>query len=69
MNCNCCGAHIPGKWKQWWNQDNGFGICASCVKRNYRDQGETEETIRSYFGVEGVNYPGPENEEDHDQNL
>lgn len=26
--CNCCGQYIKGK--QWWNRDEGYGICKSC---------------------------------------
>lgn len=28
--CACCGSSA-GRWKQWHNQDTGYGICRRCV--------------------------------------
>lgn len=28
--CACCGGDA-GKWKQWHNQDKGFGLCRKCA--------------------------------------
>jgi hypothetical protein len=59
LYCNCCGERA-GRFAQHWNQDTGYGICHPCIVKMYRGRGETEETIRSYFGVEGVNFANGE---------
>lgn len=28
--CTCCGGYA-GSYKQWWNQDTGYGMCKSCA--------------------------------------
>ena len=52
--CCCCGEQA-GKWQQWWNRDTGYGVCPKCVAW-IRSRGESEEEIRSNYGVEGINY-------------
>jgi hypothetical protein len=53
--CCCCGGEA-GKWKQHTNRDDGYGICAECIKR-FRVQGRmTEVEIRDLYGVEGINF-------------
>jgi len=54
LTCCCCGEYA-GRWEQHWNRDAGYGICAKCVAW-VRSRGETEEEIRSLYGVEGVNF-------------
>lgn len=54
LKCCCCGAATQGA--QWWNRDNGFGLCPSCVvyikaRKDYRP-----EDFRDLYGVEGINY-------------
>ena len=63
LACACCGGDA-GRFVQWWNQDTGFGICASCVAwlradRPGKGPRETADDIRDYYGVEGVNYAAP----------
>ncbi len=53
--CNCCGG-VAGQYRQHSNQDDGWGICRSCLDRHYIGKGYDAETIASYFGTEGVNY-------------
>lgn len=55
MKCSCCGGWA-GRWEQYPNQDEGWGVCYECVqwlkaKRNY-----TDRDIVSYYGNEGVNW-------------
>lgn len=45
LKCSCCGADAPGK--QWWNQDKGTGICATCFDRVKSRDGESE-AVKSY---------------------
>lgn len=60
--CTCCGKYA-GKWLQYWNQDDGYGLCESCREwiweRNHPSlpRSEFEQT----YGQPGVNYaPWPE---------
>lgn len=54
LTCCCCG-ESAGKWKQHWNRDTGYGICAKCVTWA-RSRGETEDEITSLYGTEGKNW-------------
>lgn len=54
LQCGCCGGRTRGK--QHWNQDKGFGLCASCVY--YILEGKHADEIKSY-GTAGVNFPMP----------
>lgn len=57
LTCCCCGAYA-GRWRQHWNRDRGFGVCAKCVEhqrshpRCPADQAEIEES----YGKEGINW-------------
>ena len=59
LYCACCGARTRGR--QWWNQDNGYGICAKCVnwiknrERNFGTNPDDAEIERLY-GVRGVHW-------------
>jgi len=55
--CACCGRHA-GRWAQWWNQDTGYGVCASCVAW-MKSKGDTNAQILDYFGHEGINWGQP----------
>jgi hypothetical protein len=54
LECCCCGGNA-GKFKQWWNRDDGYGICPDCIK-DFRAKGMSEKEIRDCYGVEGVNF-------------
>ena len=54
LSCCCCGADA-GRWKQHWNRDTGYGICAACVDW-LRGKGETETEISDLYGVENINW-------------
>lgn len=53
LTCCCCGESTIGR--QWWNRDKGFGLCQKCVKW-MKEQGTTDEEIRSMAGVDGINF-------------
>lgn len=53
LYCACCGEQTRGR--QWWNRDTGYGVCRKCVDWQ-RSRGETEETIKDYYGVQGVHW-------------
>ncbi len=61
LGCACCGGYA-GRWRQHWNQDTGFGICADCVAwlRKPKSEGgpprENEDYIRDCYGIEGINF-------------
>jgi hypothetical protein len=52
--CNCCGEYA-GKWKQHWNRDTGYGMCADCIAM-VRSRGMDEAEILDLYGREGVNW-------------
>ena len=54
LTCCCCGAEA-GRYRQHWNRDTGFGMCAKCIAW-VRDRGMPEAEIHDLYGVEGVNY-------------
>lgn len=53
LECCVCGAETRGR--QWFNRDIGYGICPSCVAF-VKSRGETDEEIRSNYGVAGIHY-------------
>lgn len=53
LRCACCDGDA-GHFKQHWNQDTGYGLCARCVDLCAR--GTTPEEFLSRYGVEGVNW-------------
>ena len=46
--CCCCGASTKGR--QWFNRDQGYGLCENCIRDN-QAQGKHDS-----FGVEGIHY-------------
>ena len=57
MNCAVCGAYA-GLFQQWHNRDNGYGVCAPCVKWLTNDCKVSAEEIKQDYGIAGVNYEG-----------
>lgn len=53
LSCCCCGEYA-GHWCQWYNRDNGFGVCFECV--TYIHKRFPAEDITRNYGVEGVNW-------------
>lgn len=56
LDCCVCGGDA-GKWKQHWNRDNGYGICAQCLAEEAAVS--TAEELRSRYGEVKVNYDQP----------
>lgn len=52
LTCCCCGELTEGR--QWWNRDNGFGLCKSCADRISLK--EDEDTMKSCYGIKGTHY-------------
>jgi len=52
--CCCCGENA-GKWKQWFNRDTGYGICAKCINW-IRKRGTGETEIQNLYGDKGINW-------------
>lgn len=50
--CCCCGNATRGR--QWWNRDNGFGLCEICTEMISKK--EDEETMKSCYGEKGIHY-------------
>lgn len=45
LNCACCGAYVNGR--QWWNRDDGYGVCAQCFREEVARSGH-DEAVRLY---------------------
>jgi hypothetical protein len=56
--CCSCGGRAPGS--QWWNRDDGFGICASCFK-TWVEKFGLEDSILS-CGKPGIHHSLTEEE-------
>lgn len=52
LTCCCCGEYTKGR--QWWNRDQGFGLCDRCA--DWIGGRESAEEMLSCYGVEGVHY-------------
>ena len=55
LYCNCCGSLTYGR--QWWNRDNGYGICVSCADKQYPNAQVGAETDN---GIKGIHFDTPE---------
>lgn len=51
--CACCG-NYAGNHHQWWNQDDGYGICIRCAKKEKIKN--TEEWFYSCYGQEEIHF-------------
>lgn len=52
LTCCCCGNATRGR--QWWNRDTGYGLGKCCI--DYCSRGETDDSMRSLYGVRGIHY-------------
>lgn len=55
LACACCG-DMAGHYRQWPNQDTGYGLCLACVNW-LRAKGYTEERLTDLYGRAGVHRP------------
>jgi hypothetical protein len=53
--CCCCGGDA-GRWLQWHNRDEGYGICLDCVTWFRQEKRYTDADIQAYYGTEGVHW-------------
>ena len=53
LECCCCGQPAPA-FKQWWNRDTGYGICATCYRWITAKEGCVEALQR--YGHPGVHH-------------
>lgn len=54
LKCSRCGGEA-GQYRQWPNQDTGWGICRECVDWLH-SRGNAPDEIRNLYGDEGVHY-------------
>ena len=55
LQCACCGSYA-GRFLQFNNQDDGYGICRPCVLWVQGKHDYTPRDIAAIYGAEGVNY-------------
>lgn len=55
LRCACCGGLAVGR--QWFNQDTGYGLCASCA--DFIEAKEGAEQLERSYGKRGVHYAIP----------
>lgn len=51
--CTCCGRLTNAK-AQWWNRDNGFGLCLKCYDWIQTKYNCTDEDMRQSYGNKGI---------------
>lgn len=52
LDCCVCGGGSHGR--QWWNRDDGYGICDRCAPEQAEIEGP--KRMESLYGVQGVHY-------------
>ncbi len=58
LTCTVCGKWTKGR--QWWNQDDGTGICNNCAREK-----DLHTAITSYaYGAKGKHYLAISDEEE-----
>jgi hypothetical protein len=54
LTCAVCGDACRGR--QWWNRDDGFGVCPRCWREAVKREGLDEAT--RLYGKPGENHEG-----------
>lgn len=54
LECCCCGGATKGR--QWWNRDDGYGLCDSCIEYCGADVAMGETDPEKCYGVRGYHY-------------
>jgi len=52
LECNCCGGSAPGR--QWYNRDDGYGLCVRCGDEQEKKCGV--EQVEDWSGKRGYNW-------------
>lgn len=52
LQCAVCGNYDYGR--QWWNRDQGYGLCKECSDRLEKREGI--QNMKSYYGIKGLHY-------------
>jgi hypothetical protein len=52
LECNCCGGGTRGR--QWWNRDDGYGICVRCAEEQIEKYGL--DYVENCNGKRGVHW-------------
>ena len=55
LQCACCG-NYAGRFFQFHNQDDGYGLCRPCALWIVEKHDYTPQDVAAIYGVEGVNY-------------
>lgn len=53
LDCCVCGLGCLGR--QWWNRDDGYGVCEGCIA-DARQRGESEAEIERLYGKPGIHH-------------
>lgn len=56
--CSICGA-FAGYSKQWWNRDDGYGVCPDCANKQIKKMDADE--FKENFGLPGIHFSFSEN--------
>lgn len=55
MECACCGNSVKGR--QYWNQDDGYGLCNDCANsKHFATNTEAQTGYNLAHGYAGVNF-------------
>jgi len=52
LECCCCGSTTRGR--QWWNRDEGYGLCPKCA--GWISGREAPEDMQRAYGAPGINH-------------
>lgn len=58
LTCAVCGSDA-GRWRQHWNRDAGYGLCADCGDDFLPKHGYSPADIDRDYGKRGVNWGKP----------
>ena len=54
LECCCCGGATKGR--QWWNRDDGYGLCSGCVAYCGADVPVGQIDPSECYGIRGYHY-------------
>ena len=65
LTCTCCGSSA-GNFEQFWNQDNGYGMCGDCIDWEL-DRGTSQDELKLRYGEPVVNFELTQKWRDHER--